>query len=258
MTDLHEKLATCCKKLRLSSNLADMAMKTEGATHQEYLCELLKKEIDNRWNTRIGKLMNTAGFPITPSFGSFRFDEVKLPVDMTEQNIKTLDFYDEHKNIIMYGGTGTGKTMLSICIGITACNRGIPVRFYRTAGLINQLSEYKEKGCLSTLTKKLDKAAILILDEFGYIPYDRTGSMLLFDYLSETEHKKCIILNTNKEFSQWVNVLYDAQMTSALIGRLTHNCHMLLFPGENNRLKESSINELYHRIAEEKNGGTKK
>src|SRR5690554_8231405 len=90
--------------------------------------------------------------------------------------------------------------------------------------------------------KKLDKASVIILDEWGYVPYDRTGAQLLFDYLSEIHEQKSIILNTNLEFSRWVNVLYDEQMTAALVGRLTHHCHLLLFPGENNRLRESSIN----------------
>ena len=90
---------------------------------------------------------------------------------------------------------------------------------------------------------------MLILDEFGYVPYDRMGTQLLFDYLSEIHGKKLVILNTNLEFSRWVNVLYDEQMTSALIGRLTHHCHLILFPGGNNRLRESTLNETYRSMA---------
>ena len=85
----------------------------------------------------------------------------------------------------MYGGTGTGKTMLSILIGLQACKRGIPVKFFRTAGIINQLAENHRAGTLTVFKKKLNAAQILILDEFGYVPYDRTGAELLFDYLSE-------------------------------------------------------------------------
>ena len=156
---------------------------------------------------------------------------------------------DAGKNVIMYGGTGTGKTMLSILIGISACNQEIPVRFYRTAGLINLFSESQSSGKLTALKKKLNSAQILILDEFGYVPYDRTGSQLLFDYLSEIHEQKSVILNTNLEFSQWVNVLYDQRMTTALIGRLTHHVELILFPGINNRLRESSINETLSRIS---------
>jgi DNA replication protein DnaC len=93
----------------------------------------------------------------------------------------------------------------------------------------------------------LSPAKIIILDEFGYVPYDRAGSELLFDYLSEIHEQKSVILNTNLEFSQWVNILYDKRMTTALIGRLTHHVELILFPGENNRLKESSINQALSR-----------
>jgi hypothetical protein len=86
---------------------------------------------------------------------------------------------------------------------------------------------------------KLNKASIFILDEFGYVPYDKDGINILFDFLSEIsdDPTKVVILNTNLEFPRWVNVLYDQKMTAALIGRLTHYCHLILFPGENNRLK---------------------
>lgn len=246
---LEEELIDCCKKLKLSHNLADMAQTTEGESHQDYLYKLLSAELKNREQGRIAKLMNSAGFYSIKTFDGFRFDEITLPSGLTPENLKSLNFIKEKKNIIMYGRTGTGKTMLSTALGVTACQKGIPVRFYRTAALINQLSEAKKAGALGILLKKLNKASVIILDEWGYVPYDRTGAQLLFDYLSEIHEQKSVILNTNLEFSRWVNVLYDEQMTAALVGRLMHHCYLLLFPGENNRLRESSINELYQSIA---------
>lgn len=245
---LEEEIIGYCKKLRLSRNLADMALTTEGESHQEYLCKLLRAELKNRESGRVAKLINSAGFYSIKTFDGFRFDEITLPSDLTPESLKSLGFIEEKKNIIMYGRTGTGKTMLSTALGVTACRNGIPVKFYRTAALINQLSEAKKGGTLGSLLKKLNQATVLILDEFGYVPYDRTGAQLLFDYLSEIEERKSIILNTNLEFSRWVNVLYDEQMTAALVGRLMHHCYLLLFPGENNRLRESSINDLYRSI----------
>jgi len=245
--DTKTKIADACKKLRLSSNFAENSKLLDGDTNQDYLYKLLSNELEYREKARITKLANTGGFPVRHSFDQFRPNEVQFPSDITLESIKNLEFYDQKKNIIMYGGTGTGKTMLSTCIGLEACRKGILVKFFRTAGLINQLSESKGNGTLSLFLKKLNKASIIILDEFGYVPYDRTGSQLLFDYLSEIHEKKVVILNTNLEFSRWVNVLYDEQMTAALIGRLMHHCHLLLFSGENNRLRESSIQELYQR-----------
>lgn len=248
------EIAECCKILRLSHNLADMAKTTKGDSNQEYLYKLLTAEITYRESNRMSKLVNTAGFYTVRTFDEFRFDEVQLPSDLTPESLKSLDFIRQKKNIIMYGRTGTGKTMLSTALGVAACKEDIPVKFYRTAALINQLSEAKKTGILGLLHKKLNKASVIILDEFGYVPYDRTGSQLLFDFLSEIHEQKSIILNTNLEFSRWVNVLYDEQMTAALVGRLMHHCHLILFPGENNRLRESSINELYRSIGTPKDG----
>ena len=242
MADYTERIAACCKQLRLSSNLADRAMSQKGKTNQEYLCKLLENEIEYRRKTRIIKLQNSAGFPKRYAPEQFRTDEVDFPDGVSFESLMGLDFHRQGRNIIMYGGTGTGKTMLSILVGIQACKEGIPVRFYRTAGLIYLFTESHQNGTLTALKRKLNTAQIIILDEFGYVPYDRTGSQLLFDYLSEIHEQKEVILNTNLEFSQWVNVLYDKRMTTALIGRLTHHVELILFPGGNNRLRESSIN----------------
>lgn len=249
MTPYREEIAGCCKQLRLSSNLADNAMTATGENNQEYLYHLLRDEVDYRTKQRIKKLVGGAGFPKPYSFSQFKPDEVEFPSACSFEDLKALHFKDEGMNLLMYGSTGTGKTMLSTCIGIQLCERNIPTSFFRTASLVNQLSEQKAAGSLTKLYKRLNKADVIILDEFGYVPYDRTGAQLLFDYLSEIHEKKLVILNTNLEFSRWVNVLYDEQMTAALIGRLTHHCHLILFPGGNNRLRESSLNITYHEIA---------
>lgn len=241
MADYKERIAACCKRLKLSSNLAESALSQEGETNQEYLCKLLETEIEYRRKARIIKLQNTAGFPKRYAPDQFCTDEVQFPEGVSFESLMGLDFHKQGKNLIMYGGSGTGKTMLSIIIGLQACKENIPVKFFRTAGLINMFTDAHRNGTILALKKKLNSAQIIILDEFGYVPYDRTGSQLLFDYLSEIHEQKEIILSTNLEFSQWVNVLYDQRMTTALIGRLTHHVELILFPGGNNRLRESSI-----------------
>jgi len=248
MDDMKEALAECCKKLRLSASLASRAMTLQGGSNQEYLLNLLASEIANREAARITRNMNMAGFPCRYRVEQYRTDEIDFPDGVSFESLLALDFYKSGKNVIMYGGTGTGKTMLSILIGMAACRENIPVRFYRVATLVNLLAESKQEGTLSQFKKKkLNPAKILLLDEFGYVPYDRVGSELLFDYLSEIHEQKSVVLNTNLEFSQWVNVLYDKRMTTALIGRLIQHVELILFPGENNRLRESSINQAFAR-----------
>jgi DNA replication protein DnaC len=141
----------------------------------------------------------------------------------------------------MYGNVEIGKTYLSIALGIEACKRGIPTRFFRTAALVNQLSEAKKSGTLSLLMKKILKADLIICDEWGYIPLDRTGAQLLFEVISECHERKAIILNTNLEFPKCVNIFYDEQMTSAILDRILHHCLLLLFPGQSNRMRESGL-----------------
>ena len=247
---LDNEIFECCRKLRLSRNLAELAQTAEGDSHQEYLYRILSEELQYREITRTEKLVNSAGFYSLQTFEGYRFDEITLPADLTPEILKSLAFISEHKNIIMYGGTGTGKTMLSTALGVAACRQGIPVKFFRTAALVNKLSEAKAAGTLTAFLKKLNKAELLILDEYGYVPLDRTGSQLLFEIISDCYQKRSIILNTNLEFSRWVNVLYDEQMTAAMLDRLLHHCHLILFPGPSNRMRESSINDLYRSISE--------
>ena len=218
-----------------------MSEKIQAQNNQEYLLVLLKSEIERRESSKKDKLLKNAGFYTIKSFEDFNFDEVTLPEAVTKEYLKNLEFLKSKTNLVMYGNVGTGKTFLSIALGVIACKYGIEVRFFRTSALVNKLAEAKRNGALSALMKQINKAGILILDEWGYVPLDRIGAQLLFEVVSECYEKKPLILNTNIEFSRWVNVFYDEQMTGAIIDRLLHHCHLLLFPGPSNRMRESSL-----------------
>lgn len=238
---LTSEIAACCKELKLSRNIVEMSERLEAESHQDYLLQLLRSELEHRESMRKDKLLKNAGFYSLKAFSGFCFDEVKLPANVTPQYLENCEFINTKTNLVMYGNVGTGKTFLSIALGVEACKRGINTKFFRTAALVNQLSEAKKSGTLSAFMKKLTKAELLICDEWGYVPLDRTGAQLLFEVVSECYERKTLIINTNLEFSRWVNVFYDEQMTGAILDRILHHCHLLLFPGQSNRIRESGL-----------------
>lgn len=236
-----EELAECCRALKLGKNIVDMTEKIQAPSHIEFLIKLFRSEIKHREQKRKENLLKKANFYCIKEFDTFRFDEVTLPAAVTPEYLKNCEFLDTKTNIVMYGNVGTGKTHLSMALGAEACKRGRETRFFRTAALVNKLSEEKNTGNLSRFMKQIEKADLLICDEWGYVPLDRTGAQLLFEIVSECYERKSLILNTNIEFSKWVNVFYDEKMTGAIIDRLLHHCHLILFPGQSNRIRESDI-----------------
>jgi DNA replication protein DnaC len=236
-------IADCCKELRLSRNIAEMSKKIQADSYQEYLLKLLKSELEHRDAARKDKLLKSAGFYSIKTFESFRFDEVTLPGTINTEYLKNCEFIESKTNLVMYGNVGTGKSHLSIALGVEACKKGIAVKFFRTSALVNKLAEAKNRGALSAYLKQLHKAELLICDEWGYVPLDRTGAQLLFEVIAECYERKSVIINTNIEFSRWVNVFYDEQMTGAIIDRVLHHCHLLMFPGPSNRMRESTLTQ---------------
>jgi DNA replication protein DnaC len=238
---LGEQILDYLKKLRLSSQMAQISDSIKAESHQEFLLKLLQAEHLRRETAKNDRLTRLAGFYTLKAFEAFRFDEVTLPEGVTPQYLKDLKFLETATNIVMYGNVGSGKTHLSIALGLLACKRGINTKFFRTSALVNRLAEAKKGGELSRFLSQLSKVEMLVCDEWGYVPLDRIGSQILFEVVSECYEKKSLIINTNIEFSRWVNVFYDEQMTGAIIDRVLHHCHLLLFPGPSNRMKESRL-----------------
>jgi len=238
---LETGIASCCRRLRLSRNLVENAALTQADTHQEYLLKLLQAEVVHRESIRKDKLLKNAGFYTIKTFTNYRFDEVKLPNMVTVDYLKNCEFLTTKTNLVLYGLVGTGKTYLATAIGVEACKQGIETRFFRTAALVNRLSEAKKSGQLSAFIKKLLKAELIICDEWGYVPLDRTGAQLLFEVVSECYEQRSLVITTNMEFSRWVNVFYDEQMTTAILDRILHHCHLLVFPGASNRMREANL-----------------
>ena len=240
---LEKRIEQCCKLLKLSQHMAQNSLAIEAESNQAYFLSLMEKELEYREEMRRERNLKSAGFHTLKHFDDFQFTHVKLPASIDENYLKSCQFVDERVNLIFYGNCGTGKTHLMTALGLEACKQGRIVKFYRTTTLVNLLSEAKKNSNLAPLMKQINKADLLLLDEWGYVPLDRDGARLLFEVISICYEKKSIVITTNIEFSRWSHILFDEQMTGALLDRLLHHCHLLMFEGESERMKTSLLKQ---------------
>lgn len=240
---MKEQLLECCKQLRLSATLAENAMTATGATNQEYLLEVLKAEIQYRNMKRRNLYLKKAGFDNIKTFQGYDFEDITMPSGITVDLLKQAEFLTRQENLILYGKNGAGKSHMATAIGVEACMQGKHVRFYKTAALVNELVAAKANGSLVQLLKKLSKLDLLICDEWGYIPFDAEGSQLLFQVIADCYEKRSLIITTNIEFSRWNGIFYDDQLTAALIDRLVHHSHLIVFGRDSWRLRHSLMKQ---------------
>lgn len=239
---MQQKIKEHCSVLKLGARISENYKKINAETNEEFLEKLLKTEIQAREINRKNTLLKTAKFDVVKTFEKYSFDEIEIPANLDIEDIKSASFIDKKENLILYGSVGTGKTHLATAIGVEACSRGKTVKFFRTATLVNSLLEAKKNEELKKFLKQIEKTDLLICDEWGYIPFEKDGSQLLFQVISECYEKRSLIVTTNLEFSKWNGIFYDEKLTTAIIDRVIHHGHLLMFTGSSYRLKHSSIN----------------
>lgn len=230
-----------CKELRFGKNIYENYSKIDAADFGDFLAQLLKMEIDHRELSRKNRNLKSAGFDVIKTFEGYEFGDIQIPSAISIEELKNGAFIDQLENLILYGPVGTGKSHMATAIGVAACSRGKKAKFYRTAALVNQLSEAKAKGELKRFMKQLEKTDLLICDEWGYVPFEKDGSQLLFQVISECYEKRSVIITTNLEFSKWNGIFYDEKLTSAIVDRLVHHSHLLVFQGQSYRLTHSTM-----------------
>jgi DNA replication protein DnaC len=232
---VEDALIRACKRLRFNSEIVVKAKKIKAKTHLDFLLELFTEEFEERERKRRNALQKAAKFDIIKTFEKYTFEDIKFPAALTPDDLTNATFIPKRENLILYGNVGAGKTHLAVAIGVAACDAGYRTRFWRTATLVNALTEAKRRGDLSSFMKQFDKLDLLICDEWGYVPIDSDGSKLLFGIIAECYERKSIIITTNLEFARWNDIFADTKITAALLDRIIHHSHMLDFTNRDSR-----------------------
>lgn len=240
-------MSECIEQYMRTLKLGGLAKEWRNVEYhdtEQYITDLLKLEMHEREVNRINRMVKTAGFRVLKSLDDFVWkSEIELPAGLTQEYMVDLQFLQPKENLIFMGAVGTGKTHLATALALKACHEGKKVRFFTAASLANILLEKNNKGTLNTFLSTLKKVELIVLDEIGFVPLHKDAAELLFQVISDCYERKSLIITSNLEFSQWNTVFGDNRLTAALIDRLIHHSHIVIFSGESYRLKQSMMRQ---------------
>lgn len=216
--------------------LAETA-RSKRQPHAEYLADLARLEVTGRRERRIQRRIKDARFPMLKTLDAFDFS-AQPGLDRDEiLELFNCEFIQQAANVVMVGGVGTGKTHIAIALGMACCQNDYRVRFTTAAELTNMLVEAKGQERLSRKLEQLARFDVVILDELGYVPFDKQGADLLFGFITRVYERRSLVVTTNLPFAKWSDVFLDATAAAAVIDRIVHHATVLKTEGNSYRLR---------------------
>jgi len=207
--------------------------------HVDYLAGLIEGEALERQQRSIQRRIHQARFPVIKTLEPFQWTWPRKINRLQVQNLFRLKFIEDNANVIFLGGVGLGKTHLATALGYAACQKGHSVLFATAVDVINTLAAAQNAARLKPAFNRYLKPALLILDELGYLPIDKTGADLLFQIISQRYERGSIVVTSNRVFKKWPEIVNnDSTLTSALLDRLLHHAETVLIEGKSYRMKD--------------------
>ncbi|GAA2437067.1 ATP-binding protein [Actinomadura vinacea] len=223
--------------------LAERA-RAESWTHEEFLAACLQREVAARESHGGEARIRSARFPARKALEDFDFDHQRSLKREVIAHLGTLDFVAARENVVFLGPPGTGKTHLSIGLGIRACQAGHRVAFATAAEWVARLADAHAAGRLQDELTKLARIPVLIVDEVGYIPFEPEAANLFFQLVSSRYERASLIVTSNKPFGRWGEVFGDDVVAAAMIDRLVHHAEVISLKGDSYRLKNRDLGRV--------------
>lgn len=241
---MKEIIEQYCRYLKLPiiaqqyHNVAEESAK-QRHSYETFLLMALEPEYIERREKGMITRIKQAKFPVVKTLDGFSFKDAPDVPELLVTQLSRGQYIKEKKNIIFLGNSGTGKTHLATGLAVAAIRQGLRVRFCTATGLVNELTEARDKNCLAKWERQWLKYQVVVIDELGYVPFTRTGAELLFYACSMRHEIGSIIITTNLEFKDWVRLFHDEHMTTALLDRVTQQAAIISLIGDSYRLRQS-------------------